>query len=118
MALLKTWRANVQCSARDKILPVLLNPQFDSSKFEKLLNSKILLSTLPFTGAQSCAAIDFIFKACFTIEPTSPSVRFSPPDDLASDSDESADSEEKGKLLDPRLSAHRRVVQKVCERLK
>jgi hypothetical protein len=74
-----TWRANIQCAARDKILPVLVHPHFDSSKFEELLNSKILLSTLPFTGAQ--------FRAAITIEPTSPSVRFSPSVDLASDSD-------------------------------
>jgi hypothetical protein len=114
-----TWRANIQCAARDKILPVLLHPHFDSTKFEELLQSKILLSTLPFTSAQSRAAINFIFQACFTMEPTSPSVRFSPSVDYASDSDiysiqseDSMDSGEKGRVLDPRLSVHRRAVRK------
>jgi hypothetical protein len=45
------------------------------------------MSTLPLTGAQSRAAITCIFTACFTDESTSLSVRFSPSDDQASDSD-------------------------------
>jgi hypothetical protein len=101
------------------MLPELLNPRFDSSKFEKIVYTKILTSTLPFTGAQSRAALNSIFMVCLINEPTSLSARFSPSDDLASDydiysinSDCSSDSEEKGKSLDPRLSAHRRVVQR------
>jgi hypothetical protein len=44
------WRANIQSFARETILPELLNPRFDSSKFEKLLDTKLLMSTLPFTA--------------------------------------------------------------------
>jgi hypothetical protein len=83
------------------------------------VDSKVLKYTIPFTGALSRAAINSIFMACFTNETTSLSVCFSPSDDLASESDiysinsnDSSDSEEKGKILDPRLSAHRRVVQR------
>jgi hypothetical protein len=96
-----------------------LHPHFDSTKFEEFLQSKILLSTLPLTGSQSRAAIDFIFKAYFTIEPTSQSIRFSPSVDFASDSDiysinsdDSIVSGEKGKVLDSHLSVHRRAVKK------
>jgi hypothetical protein len=114
-----SWSVHIRDAAKALTLPVIASLDFNWSKFEDLLTSRLLSTSFHYSAAETLTALNSIFRAC----KKSASVTFLPPSspdnsndtrslsDLAS-SESSDDRGHQGSIvLNPQCGAHRNMVR-------